>query len=71
MGTKRGARRLHILVYHLSLDHNEDNPVLMPDAKKNYALNVITGAAFGAAGHRCMGLSVRTSTFVFSNDLPI
>src|ERR1700722_10165187 len=30
----------------------------MPDANKNYALNAITGAAFGAAGQRCMALSV-------------
>ncbi|CAO1630283.1 unnamed protein product [Sympodiomycopsis kandeliae] len=32
--------------------------VVMPDANKNLALNSITGAAFGAAGQRCMALSV-------------
>jgi malonate-semialdehyde dehydrogenase (acetylating)/methylmalonate-semialdehyde dehydrogenase len=39
----------------------------MPDANKNYALNAITGAAFGAAGQRCMALSVCTfaSAFLF------
>jgi len=29
----------------------------MPDANKNATLNAITGAAFGAAGQRCMALS--------------
>jgi len=41
----------------------------MPDANKNYALNAITGAAFGAAGQRCMALSVcmfRVSIVAFS-----
>ncbi|PWN52114.1 putative methylmalonate-semialdehyde dehydrogenase mitochondrial precursor [Violaceomyces palustris] len=32
--------------------------ILMPDANKNFALNSIAGAAFGAAGQRCMALSV-------------
>jgi malonate-semialdehyde dehydrogenase (acetylating)/methylmalonate-semialdehyde dehydrogenase len=30
----------------------------MPDANKEQALNAIAGAAFGAAGQRCMALSV-------------
>ena len=30
---------------------------VLPDCNKNHALNVITGAAFGAAGQRCMALS--------------
>lgn len=29
----------------------------MPDANKNYTLNSLVGAAFGAAGQRCMALS--------------
>ena len=29
----------------------------MPDANKNHTLNQLTGAAFGAAGQRCMALS--------------
>lgn len=32
--------------------------VVMPDASENLTLNSITGAAFGAAGQRCMALSV-------------
>jgi len=32
--------------------------VVMPDASKNLTLNSIAGAAFGAAGQRCMALSV-------------
>ncbi|BGP36183.1 hypothetical protein JCM10450v2_000081 [Rhodotorula kratochvilovae] len=31
--------------------------ILMPDANENFALNSIVGAAFGAAGQRCMALS--------------
>ncbi|GAA6042937.1 hypothetical protein JCM8097_000005 [Rhodosporidiobolus ruineniae] len=31
--------------------------IIMPDANKNDALNLIVGAAFGAAGQRCMALS--------------
>ncbi|GAA6024641.1 hypothetical protein JCM10207_003908 [Rhodosporidiobolus poonsookiae] len=31
--------------------------ILMPDANPNFALNSIVGAAFGAAGQRCMALS--------------
>ena len=34
----------------------------MPDANKNHALNQLVGAAFGAAGQRCMALS--TAIFV-------
>lgn len=29
----------------------------MPDCNKNHAVNAIVGAAFGAAGQRCMALS--------------
>lgn len=36
----------------------KNHAVLLPDADKNHALNAITGAAFGAAGQRCMALSV-------------
>lgn len=32
--------------------------VIMPDANKNLTLNAVAGAAFGAAGQRCMALSV-------------
>ena len=33
--------------------------VVMPDANKNQVVNGIVGAACGAAGQRCMGISVR------------
>lgn len=36
----------------------KNHAILMPDANKNLALNAIAGAAFGAAGQRCMALSV-------------
>ena len=36
-----------------------DSQVLLPDANQNDALNGIVGAFAGAAGQRCMALSVR------------
>ncbi|QKX64812.1 uncharacterized protein TRUGW13939_11988 [Talaromyces rugulosus] len=36
----------------------KNHAVLLPDADKNAALDAIVGAAFGAAGQRCMALSV-------------
>jgi len=36
----------------------KNHGVVMPDANKNHATNSIVGAAFGAAGQRCMALSV-------------
>ncbi|KAH7885919.1 methylmalonate-semialdehyde dehydrogenase [Phlebopus sp. FC_14] len=36
----------------------KNHAVLMPDANKNFALNSLIGAAFGAAGQRCMAVSV-------------
>ncbi|KAF5384983.1 hypothetical protein D9615_001396 [Tricholomella constricta] len=36
----------------------KNHAVVMPDANKNLALNSLVGAAFGAAGQRCMALSV-------------
>ncbi|EAU92693.2 methylmalonate-semialdehyde dehydrogenase [Coprinopsis cinerea okayama7 len=36
----------------------KNHAILMPDANKNLALNSIVGAAFGAAGQRCMAVSV-------------
>ncbi|KAI0229766.1 hypothetical protein L0F63_003342 [Massospora cicadina] len=40
----------------------KNHGVIMPDANKNQTLNALTGAAFGAAGQRCMALS--TAVFV-------
>jgi len=36
----------------------KNHGVIMPDANKNLTLNSLAGAAFGAAGQRCMALSV-------------
>jgi len=36
----------------------KNHAILMPDANKNHALNSIVGSAFGAAGQRCMAISV-------------
>ncbi|KAG8951755.1 hypothetical protein FRC03_012395 [Tulasnella sp. 419] len=36
----------------------KNHAIIMPDCNKNLALNSIVGAAFGAAGQRCMALSV-------------
>ncbi|KAL8909377.1 MAG: hypothetical protein Q9207_000212 [Kuettlingeria erythrocarpa] len=35
----------------------KNHAALVPDCDKNHALNAIAGAAFGAAGQRCMALS--------------
>lgn len=35
----------------------KNHAAVMPDCDKNHALNAIAGAAFGAAGQRCMALS--------------
>ncbi|CAG2100389.1 unnamed protein product, partial [Medioppia subpectinata] len=40
----------------------KNHGVIMPDANKDHALNQLAGAAFGAAGQRCMALS--TAVFV-------
>jgi len=36
----------------------KNHTAIMPDANKNHAINSVVGAAFGAAGQRCMALSV-------------
>eukprot|EP00658_Telonema_sp_P-2_P003184 TRINITY_DN11169_c0_g1_i1.p1 TRINITY_DN11169_c0_g1~~TRINITY_DN11169_c0_g1_i1.p1 ORF type:complete len:527 (-),score=164.75 TRINITY_DN11169_c0_g1_i1:284-1864(-) len=36
----------------------KNHTAIMPDANKNHAVNSVVGAAFGAAGQRCMALSV-------------
>jgi malonate-semialdehyde dehydrogenase (acetylating) / methylmalonate-semialdehyde dehydrogenase len=35
----------------------KNHAAVLPDANKNHAINSIVGAAFGAAGQRCMALS--------------
>ena len=36
----------------------KNHAIVMPDANKEQTLNALAGAAFGAAGQRCMALSV-------------
>jgi len=36
----------------------KNHAAVLPDANKNHAVNSLVGAAFGAAGQRCMALSV-------------
>src|SRR5262252_3073414 len=54
-------------VYKLSSNHGKraqcmmgakNHAVLMPDANKEQSLNALVGAGFGAAGQRCMAVSV-------------
>ena len=54
-------------VYHLGSKHGKrvqsmmgakNHCVIMPDANKEQSLNALAGAAFGAAGQRCMAISV-------------
>ncbi len=48
----------------------KNHAVVMPDCDKNYALNAITGAAYGAAGQRCMALSTLVLVGETKNWLP-
>src|SRR5690606_2585779 len=36
----------------------KNHAIVMPDANKEQSLNALVGAAFGAAGQRCMAISV-------------
>ncbi|OMJ12945.1 putative methylmalonate-semialdehyde dehydrogenase [acylating], mitochondrial [Smittium culicis] len=40
----------------------KNHGIILPDANKDHAINALVGAAFGAAGQRCMALS--TAVFV-------
>ncbi|KAH8099427.1 methylmalonate-semialdehyde dehydrogenase [Cristinia sonorae] len=48
----------------------KNHAVLMPDANKNHALNSLIGAAFGAAGQRCMAISVAVLVGTAQSWLP-
>lgn len=51
------------VVSHISsLQGAKNHGVVMPDANKENTINQLVGAAFGAAGQRCMALS--TAIFV-------
>ncbi|EPZ36308.1 hypothetical protein ROZALSC1DRAFT_30021 [Rozella allomycis CSF55] len=63
-GTSYGKRVQvnRFINYNLANMGAKNHGVVMPDANKNDALNGLVGAAFGAAGQRCMALS--TAIFV-------
>ena len=46
----------------VTLQGAKNHGVIMPDANKEHTINQLVGAAFGAAGQRCMALS--TAVFV-------
>ncbi|PAV22269.1 Methylmalonate-semialdehyde dehydrogenase [Pyrrhoderma noxium] len=48
----------------------KNHAVIMPDANKNTAINSIIGAAFGAAGQRCMAISVAVLVGTAQSLLP-
>ena len=48
----------------------KNHGVVLPDANKETSLNQIIGAAFGAAGQRCMALSVAIFVGEAKNWLP-
>lgn len=62
-----GSTHVGTHVYNLAGKHGKrvqsmmgakNHVVVMPDANKEQTLNALVGAAFGAAGQRCMALSV-------------
>ncbi|HIQ36372.1 MAG: CoA-acylating methylmalonate-semialdehyde dehydrogenase [Gammaproteobacteria bacterium] len=62
-----GSTAVGTHVYNLAGQHGKrvqsmmgakNHVVVMPDANKEQTLNALVGAAFGAAGQRCMALSV-------------
>lgn len=62
-----GSTHVGTHVYNLAGQHGKrvqsmmgakNHVVVMPDANKEQTLNALVGAAFGAAGQRCMALSV-------------
>ena len=48
----------------------KNHAAVLPDANKNHAINAIVGAAFGAAGQRCMALSTIVTVGDAKNWLP-
>ncbi|MBV1776520.1 CoA-acylating methylmalonate-semialdehyde dehydrogenase [Burkholderiaceae bacterium DAT-1] len=66
-------------VYKLASDHGKrvqsmmgakNHAVIMPDANKEQSLNALVGAAFGAAGQRCMATSVAVLVGEARNWIP-
>ncbi|KAI7087381.1 putative methylmalonate-semialdehyde dehydrogenase [Hortaea werneckii] len=65
-----GSNRIGEYIYKRGSDNGKrvqanlgakNHAALLPDANKQHALNSIAGAAFGAAGQRCMALSTLVS----------
>ncbi|SMF42700.1 CoA-acylating methylmalonate-semialdehyde dehydrogenase [Pseudogulbenkiania subflava] len=48
----------------------KNHAIVLPDANKEQALNQLTGAAFGAAGQRCMALTVAVLVGEAKNWIP-
>ncbi|KAI9679988.1 MAG: hypothetical protein M1817_005003 [Caeruleum heppii] len=48
----------------------KNHAAVLPDCNKNHAMNAIAGAAFGAAGQRCMALSTLVMVGETKNWLP-
>jgi malonate-semialdehyde dehydrogenase (acetylating)/methylmalonate-semialdehyde dehydrogenase len=48
----------------------KNHGVIMPDANRTATLNSLVGAAFGAAGQRCMALSVAVFVGESKNWIP-
>jgi malonate-semialdehyde dehydrogenase (acetylating)/methylmalonate-semialdehyde dehydrogenase len=48
----------------------KNHAIVMPDANKQHALNALAGAAFGAAGQRCMAVSVAVLVGEARNWIP-
>ncbi len=63
---------MELLPYNLISVHQgaKNHGVVMPDANKENTLNQLVGAAFGAAGQRCMALSTAILVGEARNWLP-
>lgn len=61
VGSNHVGRRIRELAPEKRVQCNvgaKNHAILMPDADKRQAIDAVLGAAFGAAGQRCMALSV-------------
>ena len=74
-----GSNRIGEYIYKRGSDNGKrvqanlgakNHAALLPDANKQHALNSIAGAAFGAAGQRCMALSTLVSVGEAKTWLP-
>jgi malonate-semialdehyde dehydrogenase (acetylating)/methylmalonate-semialdehyde dehydrogenase len=74
-----GSTAVGTHVYNLASQHGKrvqsmmgakNHAVILPDANKEQALNALAGAAFGAAGQRCMATSVAVFVGAAKDWLP-